>query len=366
MFKVCTIVGTRPEIIKLSSTIKKIEKYFKHILVHTGQNYDYELNQVFFKDLNLRSPDFYLDCAKETVNCTISKIFKNIDKIFASEKPDCVLLLGDTNSGLVALAAKKRNIPVFHIEAGNRSFDPKVPEELNRKIIDHCSDINFTYTNLAKSYLVQENFYPDRVINVGSPMLEVINDQKRKINNSKILSKLKLSKNEYFLISFHREDNVDVIENLDKFFEIIEWLEDKYKKKIVISTHFRTKNRILQRKKNINLNKNIMFLKPFSFSDYIKLQKNSYIVLSDSGTLTEETSILKLKSIMLRNSHERPEGMEEATTIMCGLNKQKIETAIKILETNVLSEILEDYNTLNFSDKIIKNIISYLNYTLRS
>ncbi|MDC1079935.1 UDP-N-acetylglucosamine 2-epimerase (non-hydrolyzing) [Candidatus Pelagibacter sp.] len=366
MFKVCTIIGTRPEIIKLSSTIKKIDKFFKQVLVHTGQNYDYELNQIFFKDLSIRKPDYYLNSSSNSTNSTIAKIIQNIDKIFLSEKPDCVMILGDTNSGLAAIAAKKRNIPIFHIEAGNRSFDQRVPEELNRKLIDHCSDINFTYTNLAKNYLIQEGLYPDRVINIGSPMLEVINDQKSKINKSNILKKLKLKKNEYFLISFHREENVDVKENLNKFFDIIKWLNYENKKKVVISTHYRTKKRIVENNKNISFNKNVMFLKPFSFSDYIKLQKNSYIVLSDSGTLTEETSILKTKSIMLRNSHERPEGMEEATTIMCGLDQEKIQAAIKILNSNIKHKLVKDYNTPNFSDKIVKNILSYLNYNIRN
>jgi UDP-N-acetylglucosamine 2-epimerase len=366
MFKVCTIIGTRPEIIKLSSTIKKIDKYFKQVLVHTGQNYDYELNQIFFKDLNIRKPDFYLKSASYSVNSTIAKIIVNIDKIFLSEKPDCVLILGDTNSGLAALAAKKRNIPIFHLEAGNRSFDQRVPEELNRKLIDHCSDINFTYTNLAKKYLTQEGLYPDRVITVGSPMLEVIDDQKLKINKSNILKKLKLKKNDYFLISFHREENVDVKKNLNKFFDLVKWLKSEYKKKIVISTHHRTKKRIIENNKDISFDKNIMFLNPFNFSDYIKLQKNSYIVLSDSGTLTEETSILKTKSIMLRNSHERPEGMEEATTIMCGLDQDKIQVAIKMLKSKTVHKLVKDYDTLNFSDKIVKNILSYLNYTIRN
>ena len=366
MFKVCTIVGTRPEIIKLSSTIKKIDKYFEQVLVHTGQNYDYELNQIFFKDLNIRKPNFYLNSASHSANSTIAKIIENIDKIFLSEKPDCVLILGDTNSGLAAIAAKKRNIPIFHVEAGNRSFDLRVPEELNRKLIDHCSDINFTYTHLAKNYLLQEGLYPDRVITVGSPMLEVINNQKSKINKSNILKKLKLKKNDYFLISFHREENVDVKKNLNKFFELVKWLKRENKKKIVISTHYRTKKRIIENNKDISFDKDIMFLNPFNFSDYIKLQKNSYIVLSDSGTLTEETSILKTKSIMLRNSHERPEGMEEATTIMCGLDQDKIQVAIKMLKSKTVHKLVKDYDTRNFSDKIVKNILSYLNYTIRN
>lgn len=366
MYKIFTIVGTRPEIIKLSSFIKNADKFFNQVLIHTGQNYDYELNEIFFKDLSIRKPDFFLDCAQENTNKTISKVILKIDEILNSQKPDAVIILGDTNSGLAAIAAKKRNIPIFHVEAGNRSFDSKVPEELNRKLIDHCSDINFTYTNLSKNYLLQEGFYPDRIINIGSPMLEVINNQKKKIVQSKILKQLKIKKNDYFLISFHREENVDYLENLEKFFELVKWLNVKYKKKIVISTHYRTKKKILENKRKLNFNHNIMFLKPFSFSDYVKLQMNSFIVLSDSGTLTEEASILQIKSIMLRNSHERPEGMEEATTIMCGLDRNKIQLAIKMLESGMGHNLVKNYKDSNFSKKLMKNILSYLNYNLRS
>ena len=363
MYKICTIVGTRPEIIKLSSFIKKSDKYFNQILVHTGQNYDYELNDIFFKDLDLRKPDFFLNCAQENPNKTISEIFSKVDKILISQKPDAVVILGDTNSGLAAIAAKKRRVPVFHLEAGNRSFDYRVPEELNRKLIDHCADINFTYTKLAKNYLVSEGINADRIINVGSPMMEIIRENKKKILASKILKKLKLKKNDFYLFSFHREENVDNKNNINKFFDLLNWLNKKYKKKIIISTHSRTQKRIKDKLK-INKKQNIIFLKPFNFSDYIKLQENCSIVFSDSGTLTEEASILKTKAIMLRESHERPEGMEEATTIMCGLDINKIETAIKILAKYNKHRIVNDYNVENFSEKIIKNVTSYLNYKI--
>ena len=366
MFKICTIIGTRPEIIKMSSVLKKADDIFSHTIVHTGQNYDYELNQIFFKDLDLRKPDYIINCAKKNANQTISNIFLEIDKILEKIKPDAVLILGDTNSGLSAKAAKKKNIPVFHLEAGNRSFDYRVPEELNRKLIDHCSDINFTYTALAKNYLVSEGISPDRVIKVGSPMLEVITQNEEKIKKSNILKKLKLKKKEFFLFSFHREENVDDANNVRKFFNILNWLNKKFKKKIVISTHFRTKDRIKSELKNLNMinKKNIQFLKPFSFSDYINLQKNCDFVFSDSGTLTEESSILGTKAIMLRDSHERPEGMEEASTVMCGLDINKIDTSMKFLNKFNTHNTVKDYEVQNFSEKVIKNIISYLNYNI--
>lgn len=366
MFRVCTIVGTRPELIKLSSFIKKADKVFLHSLVHTGQNYDYELNEIFFEDLNIRKPDHILNCAKNSVNKTISEIFLKVDKILELIKPDAVIILGDTNSGLAAIAAKKKHIPVFHLEAGNRSYDYKVPEELNRKLIDHCSDINFTYTNHAKNYLVSEGISPDRVIKVGSPMLEVIKQNEKKIKRSNILRKLKLKKKNYFLISFHREENVDNKENITKFFEFLFWLNKKFKKKIVISTHYRTKKKITSQINSLKIkNKtDIYFLKPFNFSDYICLQKNCDFIFSDSGTLTEESSILTTKAIMLRESHERPEGMEEASTIMCGLNIKKIETAMKILNNENYHEIVKEYKINNFTDKVIKNIISYIDYKI--
>ena len=366
MFKLCTIVGTRPEIIKISNVIRKADDIFSHTLIHTGQNYDYELNQIFFTDLNIKKPDYVLNCAENSTNKTISNIFLNVDKTLELIKPDAVLILGDTNSGLSAIVAKKRNIPIFHLEAGNRSFDCKVPEELNRKLIDHCSDINFTYTSHAKNYLISEGISPDRIVKVGSPMLEVISHNKKKINKSSILKKLKLKKKNYFLVSFHREENVDNKENIKKFFEMLYWLNRKFKKKIVISTHFRTKKRIKNEINSSNFKRktNIQFLKPFSFSDYINLQKNCDFVFSDSGTLTEESSILGIKAIMLRESHERPEGMEEGSTVMCGLDIQKIETAMKFLKQSNKHEIVKDYKINNFSDKIIKNIISYIGYKI--
>ena len=369
MFKICTLVGTRPEIIKLSSVIKKADKFFDQTLVHTGQNYDYELNEIFFKDLNIRKPDYFLNSAGKNVNKTLSNIFSKFDSVLDKIKPNAILILGDTNSGLASIVAKKKKLQVFHVEAGNRSFDYRVPEELNRKIIDHTSDINFTYTDIAKKYLINEGIPPDRIIKVGSPMLEVLNDNKLKINNSKIMKKLKLKKNNFFLVSFHREENVDNIDNLKKFINFLYWLNKKYKQKIIISTHFRTRDRLIKSKTKLNKlqknnEKNILFLQPFGFSDYVKLQKECKIIFSDSGTLTEESSLLSLKAIKLRTSHERPEGMEESSTIMCGLNIEKIKSAIDILEKTNKSKIVNEYSVNNFSDKIIKNIISYLDYSI--
>lgn len=369
MFKICTIVGTRPEIIKLSSVLKKLDKFFDHKLIHTGQNYDYELNQIFFKDLKLRKPDFFLNSAGPNPNKTISKIFSKIDNLLVKIKPDAVIILGDTNSGLASIAAKKRKIQVFHIEAGNRSFDHRVPEELNRKLIDHTSDINFTYTQIARDYLISEGIPSDRIIKVGSPMNEVIQENKILIAKSDILKKFKLKKNGFFLISFHREENVDDKENLKKFLHFLVWLSDKFSKKIIISTHLRTQNRLNKLKENFlkikkNYSSKIIFLNPFSFTDFIKLQKNCDIIFSDSGTLSEEASLLGIRAVKLRTSHERPEGMEEATTIMSGLDLDKMKIAIKILHKSKASKIVKDYSTNNFSDKIIKNIISYQNYTI--
>lgn len=359
-FKILTILGTRPEIIKLSEFIKKADKYFFHKIVHTGQNHDYELNEIFFSDLNLRKPDYFLNCATGKPNMDISNIFKKLDKILELEKPKGVVILGDTNSGISSICAKKRNIQVFHLEAGNRSFDDKVPEELNRKIIDHVSDINFTYTDLAKNYLINEGLPANRIIKVGSPMGEVLFKNKNKISKSSILKKLKLKKKNYFLVSLHREDNVDQIENLKKFIELLLWLSKKYKKKIIISTHYRTQKKL--EKLKIKKNNNIFFLKPFSFSDYVKLQLNCFILLSDSGTLTEEASILNIKSLNLRNSHERPEGCEEAVSIMTGLNISKVQMGIEIITNESKAKIVMDYFDKNFSSKVIKNILSYFNY----
>ena len=369
MFKICTIVGTRPEIIKLSSLIKKLDKFFDQNIIHTGQNYDYELNQIFFKDLKIRKPDYFLNSAGPNANKTISKIFSKLDDILIKINPDAVLILGDTNSGLSSIVAKKRKIQVFHIEAGNRSFDYKVPEELNRKIIDHTSDINFTYTDIAKNYLVSEGIPADRIIKVGSPMKEVIVHNRKKINKSNILKKLVLKKNKFFLVSFHREENVDDKKKLTTFLSLLEWLSDNFSNQVIVSTHYRTQDRLNKLNKKFEKIKNkytkkIVFLKPFNFSDYVKLQQNCNIILSDSGTLTEEASILGLKAIKLRASHERPEGMEQGTTIMCDLKISKINAAIQVLNKSKNSYPVIDYISDNFSDKVIKNIISYLDYSI--
>ena len=360
MYKVLTLVGTRPEIIKLSLTIKKLDKLFDHILVHTGQNYDYELNKIFFKDLNIRKPNYFLNSKSKNAINTISKIFNKFDDLCEKLKPNAVLILGDTNSSLAAIVASKKKIPVFHIEAGNRCFNKDTPEELNRKLVDHVSDINLTYTQIAKNYLINEGILPDKIIKVGSPMLEILTYFENKINQSKILRKLKLKEQEYILVSFHREENVDVKENLSNFLNILKKIEKKFKKKIIFSTHLRTEKNL--KKFKIKKNKNIYFSKPLSFTDYSKLEKNSYVTLSDSGTIVEESSILNFNALNLRDYTERLEGMDEGSVMMVGLNEKKIIAGINILKRDRVNlKIVDDYNVTNFSSKIPRLIISYLN-----
>ena len=362
-FRIVTIVGTRPEIIRLSSIIKKFEIYFEHYLIHTGQNYDFELNEIFFKDLNLKKPYLYLNCAGDDAVTTIGKILIETNKSLKSLKPDAVIILGDTNSCLSALSAKKLKIPIFHLEAGNRCFDQRVPEEINRKIVDHISDINLTYSSLSREYLISEGFDQDRVIKVGSPMKEVISDNLKNIKKSKILSKLKITKNKFFLVSFHREENIET-SNLDDFLTSLNEIIIKYNLPIIFSTHPRTKSKLVQSK--IKINKKISIIKPLSFSDYIKLQLNALCVLSDSGTISEESSILDLTAINLRNSHERPEAMEEGTVPMTGCDKKNILRTIDILieqkNNNYKNKIVNDYNDENVSDKIVRIIVSYIDF----
>ena len=362
-FRIVTIVGTRPEIIRLSSIIKKFEIYFEHYLIHTGQNYDFELNEIFFKDLNLKKPYLYLNCAGDDAVTTIGKILIETNKSLKSLKPDAVIILGDTNSCLSALSAKKLKIPIFHLEAGNRCFDQRVPEEINRKIVDHISDINLTYCSLSREYLISEGFDQDRVIKVGSPMKEVISDNLKNIKKSKILSKLKITKNKFFLVSFHREENIET-SNLDDFLTSLNEIIIKYNLPIIFSTHPRTKSKLVQSK--IKINKKISIIKPLSFSDYIKLQLNALCVLSDSGTISEESSILDLTAINLRNSHERPEAMEEGTVPMTGCDKKNILRTIDILieqkNNDYKNKIVNDYNDENVSDKIVRIIVSYIDF----
>lgn len=364
--KVMTVVGTRPEIIRLSAVIHKLNssKAINHILVHTGQNYDYELNEVFFKDFELKKPDYYLNAATGTAIETIGNILIRIDPILDEVKPDAFLVLGDTNSCLTAIAAKRRHIPIFHMEAGNRCFDQRVPEETNRKIVDHIADINLPYSSIAREYLLKEGLPADRIIKTGSPMYEVLMSRKKNIDNSTILNKLGLEKGKYFLVSAHREENI----NSNNFFALVETLNtlaEIYNLPVIISTHPRTRKMIEEKK--IKFNPLIQTLKPLGFIDYNKLQIESKVVLSDSGTISEESSILKFKALNIRESHERPEAMEESAVMMVGLSKERILQAIVVLETaiNQVNDV-NDYMDLFVSDKIIKIILSYTNYIMRN
>ena len=360
--RVMTIVGTRPEVIKLSRVISELDIHSDHILVHTGQNYDYELNQVFFDELKIRKPDEFLEVSSENTANTIGNIITYSDDILEKYKPDAVLIYGDTNSCLSAISAKRRKIPIFHMEAGNRCFDQRVPEEINRKIVDHLSDINMPISDHAKKYLENEGIPSQRIIKIGSSMKEVLNYFQVEINNSKILDKLKLKDNDYFIVSFHREENVDNELNFKKIISVLDEIEKKYKKKIVISTHPRTRKKI----DSINSSENISFLKPFGFFDYIKLQKNAYCVISDSGTISEESSILGFPAITIRESHERPEAMDEGTLIMSGLSLKNIINSIDIIveysKKNIKPKVVHDYNFDNISSKVIKIIYSYTGY----
>ena len=364
--KIITIVGTRPEIIKLSRVIYELDRLSNHILVHTGQNYDYELNEVFFKDLKIRKPDYFLNSAGKSTAETISNIIFESDKIQDKEKPDAVLLYGDTNSCLSVISAKRRQIPIFHMEAGNRCFDQRVPEEINRKIVDHLSDINMPLTEHARKYLIAEGIPAERIIKTGSCMKEILDFYNKDISKSKVINDLKLQANKYFLVSAHREENVDYKTNLKDLLDSLDALAEKYKLPIIFSTHPRTKDRIEKLKNKTTLNSLIKFMKPLGFFDYIKLQMSAFCVISDSGTITEESSILKFPAIMIRQAHERPEGMDEGTVIMSGLNKKRIIESIDIVTTlykdKKVPNIIDDYNVDNVSQKVVKIIFSYIDY----
>ena len=366
--KVMTVVGTRPEIIRLSAVINKLDKSeaIEHILVHTGQNYDYELNEVFFEDFKLKKPDYFLNSAVGTAIETIGNILINIEKVIDKEKPDAFLILGDTNSCLTAIAAKRRHIPIFHMEAGNRCFDQRVPEETNRKIVDHIADINLTYSDIAREYLLREGLLPDRVIKTGSPMYEVIKSKLDDINNSDVLNKLNLEKNKYFVVSAHREENINSERNFLNLVESLNAIADKYNFPVIVSTHPRTRKMIEE--KGIKFNSLINLLKPLGFNDYVKLQIESKTVLSDSGTISEESSILKFKALNLREAHERPEAMEEASVMMVGLKKERILQGLEILETQEKDTLREvyDYSMPNVSDKVLRIILSYTDYINRN
>ncbi|AMA64738.1 UDP-2,3-diacetamido-2,3-dideoxy-D-glucuronate 2-epimerase [Candidatus Arsenophonus lipoptenae] len=368
--KLCilSIIGTRPEIIRLSEIFKKLDIYCNHIIVHTGQNYDYTLNEIFFNDLGVRKPDYFLNSAGKNAAITIGNIIIKIDKLLFKINPDAILVLGDTNSCLAVLSAKRKKIPIFHIEAGNRCFDQRVPEEINRKIIDHIADINLTYSDIAREYLLAEGFNPDRIIKIGSPMYEVIHKHINKINSSNILNRIKLKAGKYFIISAHREENVENANNIKKLADILNKIAEKYDFPIIVSTHPRTRKCV--EKNNLIFHSNIQLIKPLGFTDYVKLQIESKAVLSDSGTLIEESSILNFPALNIRETHERPEGMEEASVIMTGLSTKRIIQALSILENQPtgkhrLLKLVNDYFIPNVSDKVIRIIFSYIDYVNR-
>ncbi len=368
--KVITLLGTRPDIIRLSRVMNKLDQYFEHIMVHTGQNYDYELNAIFFEQLEIRKPDYFLNVAGGNLAHTIGNVIINFDEVLEKESPDAILILGDTNSALGIIPAKRRKIPIFHMEAGNRSFDQRVPEEINRKIVDHLADINLPYTQIAKQYLKDDGFPVDQIIVTGSPMREVLNYYAEKIRNSNILTSLNLDNNKYFIVSCHREENVDKPENLISILSSLNKLCELYNYPIIFSTHPRTRQRI--EKLGIELNDKIKFEKPFGFIDYIKLQIHAACVISDSGTITEETAILNLKSVNLRNAHERPEGVEKMTVIMSGLKEEDIINSVKMsmmicedrIKDNYI-QLVEDYAETDVSSKIVGIIQSYTHYINR-
>lgn len=365
--KVMTVVGTRPEIIRLSAVINKLEESsaIDHTLVHTGQNYDYELNEVFFNDFNLKKPDYFLKAATGTAVETIGNILVKVDPILEEVKPDAFLVLGDTNSCLTAIAAKRRHIPIFHMEAGNRCFDQRVPEETNRKIVDHTADINLTYSDIAREYLLREGFPADRIIKTGSPMFEVLNTRKGDIEDSNVLERLNLEEESYFVVSAHREENINSETNFIDLVESLNAIAEKYNMPVIVSTHPRTRNMI--ETKEIKFNSLVRIMKPLGFNDYVKLQKKAKVVLSDSGTISEESSILNLRALNIREAHERPEAMEEASVMMVGLKKERILQGLKLLESQKQDtlRLVEDYSMPNVSDKVLRIIISYTDYINR-
>jgi UDP-N-acetylglucosamine 2-epimerase len=368
--KVMTVVGTRPEIIRLARVMAALDnsEAIDHIIVHTGQNYDYELNQIFFDDLKIRKPDFFLNAAGKTATETVGQILIKIDPLLESEKPHAFLVLGDTNSCLCAIPAKKRHIPIFHMEAGNRCFDQRVPEETNRKIVDHISDINLTYSSIAREYLLREGLPHDRVIKTGSPMFEVLNHYMADITSSEVLSKLNLEKHKYFVVSSHREENINSEKNFSNLMESLNQIADKYKFPIIVSTHPRTRKKIEE--KNIQMRPEVQFLKPMGFNDYNALQQNSFAVLSDSGTISEESSILNFPALNLRDAHERPEAMEEASVMMVGMNPERIIQGLAQLQDQQRGDNrnfrqVTDYSMPNVSEKVVRIIISYIDYIKR-
>lgn len=368
MLKVVTVVGTRPEIIRLSRIISVLDQHVEHVLVHTGQNYDYELNEIFFEDLGIRKPDIYLNAAEDNASKTIGNIISKFDDVLEEISPDAMVVLGDTNSSLSVIPAKRRKIPIFHLEAGNRCFDERVPEEINRKIVDHTADINLTYSAIAREYLLAEGLDPARIIKVGSPMFEVLEYYRDKINSSNILDVLGLKAGDYFLVSSHREENIDDDNSFSKLLELLNGLALDYQLPVIVSTHPRTRKRLEQN--DLKFDSLVIFLKPQSFSDYVCLQEKARLTLSDSGTITEESSILNFPALNIRENNERPEGMEEGAVMMTGLNKARVYEGISILESQARGNersitVVKDYDVPNVSAKVLRIIQSYTDYVNR-
>ena len=370
MLKVMTIVGTRPELIKMSRVIAEFDQYTQHVLVHTGQNYDYELNQVFFDDLGIRKPDHFLEAVGENAAQTIARVIEKADAVLELEKPDALLLYGDTNSCLAVLSAKRRKIPVFHMEAGNRCFDQRVPEELNRKVLDHLSDINMVLTEHARRYLIAEGLPPETIIKTGSHMREVLDFYKPRIEQSDVLSRLGLERGKFFIVSAHREENVDTPQNLRDLVDTLNALAQLYDVPVIVSTHPRTQKR-LDAMELGTLDQHIQFLKPFGFCDYIKLQMEALCVISDSGTITEESSLLNLPAITIRNAHERPEGMDAGTLIMAGLTRERVLDAVRVIvgqhdRSRCVVQPVDDYEGGAVSKKVLRVVLSYTDYINRT
>jgi UDP-N-acetylglucosamine 2-epimerase (non-hydrolysing) len=368
--KIMTIVGTRPEIIKLSRVISELDTYTEHILVHTGQNFDYELNEIFFNDLGIRRPDYFLEAAASNAIETIANVIAKSDALIEKIRPDAFLIYGDTNSCLSVISAKRKKVPIFHMEAGNRCFDQRVPEEINRKIVDHLSDINLPLSEHARRYLIAEGIKPETIFKIGSSMKEVLLYYKDQINESKVLQNEKLTAYDYFIVSTHREENVDSVENFTDLLDSLHKITEIYKKKVIVSTHPRTRKK-LESLGVINDNKLIEFMKPFGFFDYIKLQTNAFCVISDSGTITEESSILNFPAVTVRQAHERPEGMDEAAVIMSGLNAERIIQAIDVVVAHHSKSkrninLIQDYDVENVSKKVLRIILSYTDYVNRT
>lgn len=369
MLKVMTVVGTRPEIIKLSRVIPELDKHSKHVLVHTGQNFDYELNEIFFNELKLRKPDYFLNAAGKTATETITNVITKVDLLLEKEMPDAFLVYGDTNSCMSVIPAKKRKIPIFHMEAGNRCFDQRVPEEVNRKIVDHLSDINMPLSEHARRYLLSEGLRPETIIKTGSPMTEVLAFHEEEINKNRILEREGLKKGEYFIVSAHREENIDSPQNFSNLLDTLSAIVQKYKKKVIVSTHPRTKKK-LESIGFVNNNPLIEFMKPFGFLEYVKMEQNAFCVISDSGTITEESSILHFPAIMIRQAHERPEGMDEASVVMSGLRSDRVIESIDLVTSQYADDnnsihSIKDYAPDNVSKKVVRIILSYTDYVNR-